>query len=368
MKVLLLCLLILGKCGLCAQEFDIYVSDAGNFQNPPWQLLKFDESGQNPEVFTNARLSWPQDILFLEDRHQALISNLGTNSIGIHDATTGNFIRNFATGIAGPTRLKMAKDSSLYVLQWNGNGRVRRYSLEGVYLGEFNTVGVPQSIGMDWDSAGNLYVSSYTAGIVRKYDPLGKDLGLFIQTNLVGPTNIWFNPNGDLMVLDYDEGSVKRFDASGNFIGWFILGLKQCEGVAMLPNGDILIGNGGTGSVKQFDRNGVYIKDIILQGTGNLLTPNAVVLREKRTTSTQYENSNKSAFLFPDIGTQFQMNVDVEWPLSLDIYNSQGALIRSLEPGSARIWNAESCPEGLYLAVLKDKLGRCRSQKLMVIK
>ena len=49
------------------QNFEIYVSDAGNFANPPWQILKFDQNGQNPALFINTNLNWPQDILFLED-------------------------------------------------------------------------------------------------------------------------------------------------------------------------------------------------------------------------------------------------------------------------------------------------------------
>ena len=63
-----------------SQGFDIYVSDAGNWSNPPWQILKFDENGENPEVFIDNNLAWPQDILFLEDRGIVLISNLNSDS------------------------------------------------------------------------------------------------------------------------------------------------------------------------------------------------------------------------------------------------------------------------------------------------
>ena len=47
----------------------IYVSDAGNFNKPPWQILKYDENGQNSKVFISEDqgLDWPQDIVFLED-------------------------------------------------------------------------------------------------------------------------------------------------------------------------------------------------------------------------------------------------------------------------------------------------------------
>ena len=48
------------------QELCIYVSDAGNFDSPPSQILKFDQDGSNPEVFIDENLAWPQDILFLE--------------------------------------------------------------------------------------------------------------------------------------------------------------------------------------------------------------------------------------------------------------------------------------------------------------
>jgi len=33
------------------QTIEVYVSDAGNFSSPPWQILKFDENGDNGEVF-----------------------------------------------------------------------------------------------------------------------------------------------------------------------------------------------------------------------------------------------------------------------------------------------------------------------------
>lgn len=49
-----------------AQTGKIYVSDAGNFNFPPWQILKFDENGENGEVFISDHLAWPQDIFFLK--------------------------------------------------------------------------------------------------------------------------------------------------------------------------------------------------------------------------------------------------------------------------------------------------------------
>ena len=170
-----------------APRTEIYVSDAGNLANPPWQILKFDEQGENPEVFISDNLAWPQDIVFLEDRGEVLISNLNSGTITRYNANTGAFLSNFATGISGPTRMKIGSDNLLYVLQWQGNGLVLRYQLDGTFVDQFTSVSVSQSIGMDWDSQGNLYVSSFNNTHVRKFDGSGNDLGLFVNTGLTWP-------------------------------------------------------------------------------------------------------------------------------------------------------------------------------------
>ncbi len=141
------------------QELDLYVIDVGPNRGAPWQVIKYDESGQNPEVFIGSDLSKPQDIIFLENDGVALVSNLSSNRITKHDATTGQLLGEFASGIGQPTRMKIGADNLLYVLQWAGNGRVLRYQLDGSFHDEFTSVGVANSIGLDWDSQGNLYVS-----------------------------------------------------------------------------------------------------------------------------------------------------------------------------------------------------------------
>ena len=259
MRAIVTLLLAFVVCVPSARAFDVYVSDAGNFTNRPWQILKFDSQGENPSVFISDQLDWPQDILFLDDSGTVLISNLGSGRITRHDASTGVYLNDFASGIGGPTRIKIGPDSLLYVLQWTGNGRVLRYQLDGTFVGELTTVGVPQSIGIDWDSSGNLYVSSFSGGVVRKFDTNGVDQGLFVDSNLVGPTNIWFDAGGDLLVSDYSGTAVKRFDPSGNYVNDFIVGLSQSEGVAFFLGGDILIGNGGDSSVKRFDSSGAML-------------------------------------------------------------------------------------------------------------
>jgi hypothetical protein len=292
------------------QGYDIYVSDAGNFSQPPWQILKFDENGENPEVFITENLSWPQDILFVEDSNTVLVSNFNSGKIERYNATTGAFIDTFASGIAAPTRMKIGPEGLLYVLQWSGNGRVLRFNRFGDLVDAFTNTGLTQSIGLDWDSAGNLYVASYDGQLVGKYDTNGLDQGNFVGNNLAGPTNIWFVENGDLLVSDYNGGAIRRFNAQGAFLGNFITGLSQSEGVDYLPDGNLLIGNGGTSAVKMYTPAGTYIKDIVASGSGGLIQPNAVVVRQHK--------------------VEFQINAGVNDAWYNPATNGQGFLISAL--------------------------------------
>lgn len=349
-----------------SQITEIYVSDANNF-NPPYKILKYDENGENPETFIDTFLAWPQDIVFLEDQGVVLISNFNTGTITRYNSSTGDYIDNFATGIGGPTRMKIGKDSLLYVLQWLGNGTVRRYQLDGTFVGEFTSVSVSQSIGIDWDSSGNMYVSSYDGKYVRKFDQDGNDLGLFATTNLSGPTNIWIDDNDELLVIDYLGAAVKRFDADGDYLNNFITGLGNAEGVDFLSNGNILIGNGATSSVKMFDSSGNYIEDLIPSGSGGLVTPNAVVLREVTTLPVQDDgdisvNTFELKQNYPNPfnpSTSIQYSVAGRQFVTLKVYNALGkeiaALVNKEVPsGNHEIeFDATNLPSGIYFYQLQ---------------
>ena len=318
-NLLIVSVFLLFTTKVLGQSAEVYVSDAGNFSTPPWKIMKFDENGENQELFISENLGWPQDIVFLDDDNTVLVSNLSSVNITRYNATTGAYINDFASVPGGPTRMKIGKDGLLYVLQWNGNGRVLRYQLNGTYVGEFTNVGVTQSIGLDWDTAGNLYVSSFDRAQVRKFDSNGNDLGLFISSNLSGPTNITFDSDGDLLVSDYIAGSVKRFDSNGIFVGNFISGVSKVEGIDAFNNGNILLGIGANGSVRMYDSEGVFIEDFVTRSTSGLLTPNAIVIRNDTTADAFNINpglndawfnpaTNGQGFLitvFPDIQEMF---------------------------------------------------------------
>lgn len=350
-----------------AQEFDLYISDAGNFNNPPWQILKFDENGENGAVFTTENLAWPQDIVFLEDQHVALISNLNSGVIARHHAETGAFISNFATGIAGPTRMEIGPDSLLYVLQWQGAGKVKRYTLSGAFVDDFTEVGINSSIGIAWDTGGNLYISSYYGKFVQKFSPSGANMGKIISTNLLGPTNIWFAENGDLMVVDYNGAAVKRFDANGNYQGIFISNLPQGEGVDCLPNGNIIIGCGGSSSVMLFDKDGIFIKDLIPGSTLGLKTPNAVVLRPKGLSGSSTTLVDMT-LVTPNFGHHFKVTLpdNLAGIKTLELYQANGRLVKRLDTARESFLDARQLTNGVYYLTAKMEDGKTARQKIVV--
>ncbi|MCB0640183.1 MAG: T9SS type A sorting domain-containing protein, partial [Phaeodactylibacter sp.] len=348
------------------QNYEIYVSDAGNFDKPPWQIVKFDQNGENPVVFIDDHLAWPQDIVFLEADNVVLISNLNTGQIAKFDATSGEYLGDFATGIGGPTRMKIGQDGLLYVLQWESNGPVLRYQLDGTFVDAFTDTGVNTSIGLDWDSDGNLYVSSYGTSTVHQFNSDGEHQGVFISANLQGPTNIWFGENGHLFVLNWSGTTIREFDAEGNFIGNFITGLGQPEGVAFLENGDILIGNGIDASVKQFDSAGNFVKDLVAPGSAGLLQPNAVVLRDVLP-STITEVSRAESFIAPTQGRQFFL--EGKWQGQLDsifVYSISGKRVFQTTSVEEMVWDAAGLSPGTYIVVGMTAGQQRLSQKIMV--
>jgi len=350
-------------------EFEIYVSDAGNFQDPPWQILKFDQNGENPITFIDDEIAWPQDIVFLEEQEVVLISSLNSGRITKHDIASGDFIEDFASGIGGPTRMKIGQDGLLYVLQWVGNGRVFRYEQDGTFVDEFTDTGVPQSIGLDWDAAGNLYVSSFTGDRVDMFDSNGNFIETFIDNNLVGPTNIWFGTNGDLFVIDYSGNGVKRFDSDGNFIEDFISGLNFGEGVDFFPDDTILIGDGQNAAVNLYATDGTFTEQYIPSGSGGLLTPNAVILRETDTFSVNDPILETTPFMIPSVGDTFTIqNEFISLLASLTIYNINGQLVETINLSQTTVWDAAHLSEGIYFATATGISGSEQTQKIVVRK
>lgn len=342
-------LMILLKFNLFGQEY-IYVSDAANFQKGPWKIFQFNSDGTGGKVFIEDQLAWPQDILFLEDKNEVLISNLSSGKINRYKAASGELMADFATGIGGPTRMKIGPDGLLYVLQWAGDGKVKRYQLDGSFVDDFTKSGVQNSIGMDWDDLGNLYVSSYNGKFVERFDTTGKSLGKFISTGLTGPTNIYFDHDKNLIVLDYNSGNVKKYDKEGQLIGTMISGIANCEGVDFFENGNIVIGVGSTATVNLYGADGKLIKALIPKGSEGLKTPNAVILR-KSISSTKGQVSSQGNFITRIGSNTFQIKTDVlnEKIKMLQCLDASGKVVAVLSDAQDTLWETPILAPGLYI-------------------
>lgn len=365
LKLLFIFCLSIVTSSMVGQDLYTYVSDAGNFTSGPWQIVQFDQNGENPLVYIDEELGWPQDIVFLETQDVVLVSNLNTGRITKYNSTTGDYIEDFATVAGGPTRMKIGDDGLLYVIQWSNTvNKVLRYQLNGILVDEYTDVGVIQSIGVDWDDSGNLYVSSFAGGSVRKFDASGNDMGLFIDTNLSGPTNLEIK-DGIMYVLDWNAGKCVRFNAdTGAFMDDFITTLTNPEGIAFLPNGNLLIGDNGTNSVREFDSNGNDLGDYT--NGGNMLTPNAVVLRDAVFLSVPNESLN-TVFVAPVMGNTFRINPALASDYkTLEIYNMNGTLIDSLDPSQIAVWSSLNHADGLYFIVATTHTGKKGTQKIVV--
>ncbi|MBZ0328047.1 MAG: T9SS type A sorting domain-containing protein [Altibacter sp.] len=362
--------LLISTSLLSSQNLAVYVSDAANFNSGPYQIAKFDASGNYEGALIRVEdgLVWPQDIIFLDSEEAVLISNLSAAGIiSKHNWSNGDLIENFAEGLGGPTRMKIGPDGLLYVLQWSNTiNKVLRYNLNGTFVDEFTSVGVSQSIGIDWDSNGDLYVSSYGGNSIRKFDgTTGDDLGLFISSGLQGPTNIWFEADGNLIVFNYNSGIVKRFDATGTLLADLITGVNGCEGFAFFPNGDLLMGVGSDGSIRRYDSNFNFIENFV--DPGILLTPNAIVIRDDIPLSVP-EKKISHIFVTPTIGNRFLINsLAVQSFETLEVYNNSGTLVDTIVLSDSTEWDASKNAEGIYFIVARQGTDRA-TQKIIVKK
>jgi hypothetical protein len=352
-----------------AQDLKIYVSDAENFAPNTGKILQYDIDGSNPITFIDEELSWPQDIVFLADQNVVLISNLNSNKITKHNAVTGAYIEDFAVVAGGPTRMKIGSDNLLYVLQWSAtDNKVLRFQQDGTFVDEYTNTGVPRSIGFDWDSNGNLYVSSFSLATITSFDTSGNLSGEFIDnTELSGPTNIYFDASDNLFVFDWSDGDIEQFTSAGIYTGRFIDDLGQVEGVDFLSNGNLLIGKGATAEIKQYTPNGMFVENTVEAGDGNLEQPNAVTIFDRSTLSIQENGLASQIFITPSIGVAFTLhgksiaNFD-----SVTVYNNLGIAVKELSLENTS-WDASRLAEGIYY-VVGTSSGKKSTQKIIVKK
>jgi hypothetical protein len=349
---------------ICQKYF--YISDAGNFQQGPYQILRYNVDGSDGKVFIKNNLAWPQDILFTEDGNHVLISNLSTNSVEMYDSETGAYIKRMISGINGPTRMRIGKDGMLYVLQWQGDGKVRKYDASGNFISNATQTGVPTSIGMDWDQEGLLYVSSYNGKFVERFDKDGVSKGKFISSGLSGPTNIEFTSDGNLIVLDYNSGRVLLYDKDGKLIKILFQGVQNCEGIYIGKDGEIIVGAGT--SVSVYNKNNQFQKYLVPPGENGLRNANAVVFREINTSGSNDVSSKKQeVFLKKTNDNMYIVSPNPDRVKIVDIFDYSGKKIKTFDPESERYIDLGNIKNGMYFAQIILKNHQSVTQNLIVL-
>lgn len=345
-------------------QFEVYVTSGNGATS---SVKKFDASGNYLGDFIApgaSALDWPQDILFINNDTEAIVSSLNNNAIFRYDGATGAFIDTFASNISGPTRMKIGQDGLLYVLEWGGNdSRVLRYDLTGNFIDTFTNITVAQSIGIAWDVAGSVFISSFGGADVYRFNASGIYTGIPIigPINTFGPTNIWFDSAGDIIILDWTGNKVKKYNASFVQQPDFIASIPRPEGYAYLTNGDLLIGSGGGApSVRRYDSSGNFI-GFFATGSG-LQNPNAICL--KATTADLDEpKATQGNSVSPSMGTTFYVNAELlKDSNEVTIFNLRGELAKHIIFSEGNSFELRELSSGTYFVFVNG----AAAQKIMV--
>ena len=134
---------------------------------------------------------------------------------------------------------------------------------------------------VEFDSAGNVYISDRDLNNIQKFDPHGKfikkwgsggtEIGEFTQ-----PYSISIDPSDNIYVVDKDNNRIQKLDTEGNFVSIIDSAkgsnvnesLYYPEDMARDPNtGDIYIADTGNNRIVKFDSDANFILEWGSNGT-----------------------------------------------------------------------------------------------------
>jgi DNA-binding beta-propeller fold protein YncE len=253
--------------------------------------LKYESSIGRPATFVNGdfpgvpgTLAVPQGIGVQDSTGNLFVSNgRGIDRVDVFDSQ-GNFLRGIGETGDGPGQFDEPADlrfnpitGDLYVGDVF-NSRINVFDAQGNYKRSFGSFNGPVEGrlffgpgGMDFDQAGNLYVSDFSGDFVRVYNPEGTQIrtigsagsgpgqlsgpgGLIISDN-TGRIYINDQYNGRVQVLNPDGSFLFAFGSTGSAPGQF----REPIGIDIDEYENIYVADSQNSRVQVFDKDGNFL-------------------------------------------------------------------------------------------------------------
>ncbi|BAY71387.1 scytonemin biosynthesis PEP-CTERM protein ScyF [Anabaena sp. FACHB-709] len=253
--------------------------------------LKYESSIGRPATFVNGdfpgvpgTLAVPQGIGVQDSTKNIFISNgRGIDRVDVFDSQ-GNFLRAIGSTGSGPGQFDEPADLRFNPITGDlhvgdvFNSRINVFDAQGNFktsYGSFSGAVEDRLFfgpgGMDFDKAGNLYVTDFSADIIKVYNPDGVEIrtigspgsgdgqfsgpgGLIISDN-TGRIYINDQYNGRVQVLDPDGNFLFAFGSTGSAPGQF----REPIGIDVDEYENIYVADSQNSRVQVFDKDGNFL-------------------------------------------------------------------------------------------------------------
>ena len=171
----------------------------------------------------------------------------------LYEYTTNGTPSTFASGLDNPAGLDFDSAGNLF-LACVGGGTIYKYTTNGTRSTFASGVNSPN--GLAFDSAGNLFVASL-GGSILKFAPNGTNSTFASGLNWT-PFALAFDSTGNLFVTDYGSGTVYKFTPDGTQ-STFASGIDYTRDLAFDAAGNLFVSSSfeGNGYIYKFTTNGV---------------------------------------------------------------------------------------------------------------
>lgn len=160
----------------CDDTGTAYVTDYLNHR-----VVSFDAEGNYISQFGgHGLLNQPQGITAVRNPDtydvNVLVSDYGNSLVRVFNPADGSEIGQIGTGhLRYPWDVDVNNVGNIYVAD-GGNQRIKIFSKSGVHQGQFDPLGYPRALFVDWTS-GNIYVAADNS--INIFDPAGELIGQF---------------------------------------------------------------------------------------------------------------------------------------------------------------------------------------------